>query len=98
MILILMVLGARAVISFCILSAIPGYMVELALLDHVRRHLQDWGFSKEKQDDLWVSKLHPHHLVLLVGAPPRPSDGHLRPTPWEAQGHRLHRALCQAWK
>merc|ERR1712145_24526 len=27
MILILMVLGARAVISFCILSAIPGYMV-----------------------------------------------------------------------
>ena len=27
MILILMVDGARAVISFCILSAIPGYMV-----------------------------------------------------------------------
>merc|ERR1711953_216548 len=27
MILILMVEGARAVISFCILSAIPGYMV-----------------------------------------------------------------------
>uniref|UniRef100_F7AAK5 Uncharacterized protein n=1 Tax=Ciona intestinalis TaxID=7719 RepID=F7AAK5_CIOIN len=27
MILIFMVLGARAVISFCILSAIPGYMV-----------------------------------------------------------------------
>ena len=28
MILIFMVLGAKAVISFCILSAIPGYMVE----------------------------------------------------------------------
>jgi len=27
MILIFIVLGARAVISFCILSAIPGYMV-----------------------------------------------------------------------
>ena len=27
MILIFMVLGARAVISFCILSAMPGYMV-----------------------------------------------------------------------
>ena len=27
MILIFMVLGAKAVISFCILSAIPGYMV-----------------------------------------------------------------------
>merc|ERR1712080_631405 len=28
MILIFMVEGARAVISFCILSAMPGYMVE----------------------------------------------------------------------
>merc|ERR1719244_1987016 len=57
MILILMVLGARAVISFCILSAIPGYMVvppditvhdgvEGGLVDAAGLHTQERGLEE----------------------------------------------------
>merc|ERR1712241_1511887 len=40
MILILMVEGARAVISFCILSAIPGYMVVYYMVRFYAMNLQ----------------------------------------------------------
>jgi cytochrome c biogenesis protein CcdA len=41
MILIFMVEGARAVISFCILSAMPGYMVDAAGLHAEEAGLED---------------------------------------------------------
>merc|ERR1719317_1445450 len=54
MILILMVDGARAVISFCIRSAIPGYMV-------VGNNLQQLEVSEEKamaREENYQKQLH----------------------------------------
>merc|ERR1719474_936212 len=64
MILILMVLGARAVISFCILSAIPGYMVvppDITVLAYRSLRMSTSHFMME------LKVVPPCTLVLLTG-------------------------------
>merc|ERR1712141_481314 len=57
MILIFMVLGAKAVISFCILSAIPGYMVvppDKTVLEYKSLRMSTSHFMMELYVVSWI--------------------------------------------